>query len=273
MSTPMRDSVPESAPDFVPASVPTSVLILGGTSEASALAGLIAKVGVRAVFSYAGRVGVPRVQPLPTRVGGFGGVAGLVRYLMDHAITHVVDATHPFAAGMSRNAVEACAISGVPLVALTRPEWQPVAGDQWRVVADIAAAVRALGGPPKRVFLALGRINLAAFAAQPQHHYLLRLVDRPEVVPLPDCHAIVARGPFDLAGDTALLQDHKIDLIVCKNSGGGGAEAKLVAARALGLPALMIARPVPPKRAEYHHPQQVLDWLARGDHSGTDRGV
>lgn len=250
-----------------------SVLILGGTSEASALAILIAQAGIRAVFSYAGRVGAPRSQPLPTRTGGFGGVSGLVRYLQDNAISHVIDATHPFAAGMSRNAVDACAQTGVALVALTRPAWQPVAGDQWRDVADIDGAVRALDTPPGRVFLALGRMSLAAFTAQPQHHYLLRLVDRPADVPLPDCHVVVARGPFDLASDTALLKNHNIDLIVCKNSGGGGAEAKLIAARALGLPVLMIARPRPPRRAEFHHPQQVLDWLARADHPGTDLGV
>lgn len=200
-------------------------------------------------------------------------MAGLVRYLQDHDITHVIDATHPFATGMSRNAVDACAQAGVPLVALTRPEWRPVAGDQWREVADIDAAVRALDGPPSRVFLALGRMFLAAFAAQPQHHYLLRLVDRPKAAPLPDCHVVVARGPFDLAGDLALLQDHDIDLIICKNSGGDGAEAKLIAARALRLPVLMIARPVSPRRVEFHHPQQVLGWLERANHSGTDLGV
>ncbi|MCF6234696.1 MAG: cobalt-precorrin-6A reductase [Rhodobacteraceae bacterium] len=257
----------------IPIPTPTVVLILGGTSEASALAVLMAKAGVKAVFSYAGRVGTPRAQPLPTRIGGFGGVTGLVRYLQDHAITHVVDATHPFATGMSRNAVDACAKAGVPLVALTRPAWQVEKGDQWRKVADINAAVKALDGPPRRVFLALGRMHLAAFAARPLHHYLLRLVDRPQAAPLPDCHVILARGPFDQAGDIALLQDHNIDLIVCKNSGGEGAKAKLVAARALHLPVLMIARPIPPECLEYHQPQQVLDWLARVRHPGTDLGV
>ena len=149
-----------------------TLLILGGTSEASDLARIVADRGMGAIFSYAGRVGKPRIQPLPTRIGGFGGVAGLAAYLRDNAITHVIDATHPFAAGMSRNAVAACAETGVKLAALTRPEWQAGEGDLWREVADIEAAVAALDGPARRVFLALGRLHLDAFAAQPQHHYL-----------------------------------------------------------------------------------------------------
>jgi len=247
-----------------------SLLILGGTTEASDLAQVLADRGIRAVFSYAGRVGTPRPQPLPTRVGGFGGVDGLTAYLRDHDITHVIDATHPFASGMSRNAVTACQRAGIPLAALTRPPWQPTSGDQWRTVADIDAAVSALDGPAKRVFLALGRMHLSAFARQPQHHYLLRLVDQPDTPPLPDCTVVVARGPFNTGDDTALMQDHRTDLLICKNSGGSGARAKLDAARALGIPVLMIARPDLPQRLELATPDQVLDWLS---HTGADLGV
>ena len=247
-----------------------NLLILGGTTEASALARLTATHNITATFSYAGRVDTPRAQPLPTRVGGFGGVAGLSAYLRDNAITHVIDATHPFAISMSRNAIAACHATDVPLAALTRPVWQPVKGDRWQSVADIDAAVRALDGPAKRIFLALGRMHLPAFAAQPQHHYLLRVVDTPETPPLPNCKVIVARGPFDVAGDTALLRQHESDLIVCKNSGGSGARAKLDAARALGLPVLMIARPTLPARLELSDPNDILHWL---DHCATVRGV
>ncbi len=247
-----------------------TLLILGGTTEASALASAVAGRGIRATFSYAGRVARPRAQPIPVRVGGFGGVAGLVSYLRENAITHVVDATHPFAAGMSRNAVLACAEAGLPLAALSRPEWQAENGDQWRDVADMDAAVAALAGPPKRIFLALGRMHLPAFTAQPQHHYLLRLVDQPDTAPLPDCQVVVARGPFDVAGDTALMQRHRTQTLVCKNSGGSGAQAKLIAARSLGLPVLMIARPALPERLEMTRTGQVLDWL---DHRPTDLGV
>ncbi len=247
-----------------------TLLILGGTSEAGALADLVARQGIRAVFSYAGRVGTPKAQPVTMRIGGFGGVAGLAGYLRANAITHVVDATHPFAAVISRNALLACNRVGVPLAALTRPAWVAGRGDRWHRVGDIGAAVDALAGAPKRVFLALGRLHLAQFARQPQHRYLARLVDRPADRPLPDCHIVVARGPFDVPGDTALLQRHRTQVIVCKNSGGAGARAKLIAARNLRLPVLMIARPPLPKRRELTSPQQVLHWLA---HSGTHRGV
>lgn len=223
-----------------------------------------------AVLSYAGRVANPRAQPLPTRVGGFGGTAGLVRYLHEHAVTHLIDATHPFAATMSANAVAAAQESGVAHVALTRPAWEPTGGDRWQYVRDVEAAVAELTGPRRRVMLALGRMHVSAFVAQPQHHYLLRFVDAPEEAPrLPDHALVVDRGPFSLDSDVALMQDHAIDLVVCKNAGGSGAEAKLIAARRLGLPVLMIDRPALPERHTVHDLGAVLDWLGHG----ADRGV
>lgn len=209
-----------------------------------------------------GRVERPKPQPVTVRIGGFGGIAGLADYLRSQAITHLVDATHPFAAQMSANAVAAAAATGVPLLALTRPAWQPGPGDRWQRVGDIAAAVAALTGPPRRVMLAIGRMHLAEFGAQPQHHYLLRLVDEPAAPPpLPDCTVVVDRGPFSAAADEALMRDHRIDLVVSKNAGGTGSVSKLIAARALGLPVLMIDRPALPPRAETHDPQAVLDWI------------
>jgi precorrin-6A/cobalt-precorrin-6A reductase len=246
------------------------VLILGGTTEASALARVVAEHRLAAVFSYAGRVARPRPQPLPTRVGGFGGVDGLTEYLRTEAITHVVDATHPFAAGMSRNAITACARIGVPLVALTRPAWQRQQGDLWTSVAGIDDAVAALDRPATRVMLALGRMHLAAFAVRPQHHYLLRLVDPADHLPLPDCSVVIDRGPFTVSGDKALLLDHRIELVVSKNSGGDGARSKIDAARDLGLPVLMIDRPAIPDRDEVATSQEVLAWLG---HSGVNLGV
>ena len=254
--------------------------------EASALATALAERGERAVLSYAGRVAQPKAQPISVRVGGFGGVAGLLAYLRSQRISHLVDATHPFAAQMSRHAVAAAAQAGVPLLALSRPPWLPSPGDRWQALGSMAAAVAALAGPPQRVMLALGRLHLAEFAAQPQHHYLLRLVDVPEQMPpLPLHTALIARGPFDLAGDTALLLAHRIDCIVCKNAGGSGAQAKLLAARALGLPVLMVQRP---PRAACHavgSVAEVLQWLlfhaepaakaavAGTETAATDRGV
>lgn len=216
-----------------------------------------------AVFSYAGRTEAPVAQPLPMRVGGFGGVAGLVEYLRAEGISHVVDATHPFAAQMSRHAVQACAEAGVALVALQRPEWVAGPGDDWCPVPDVAGAVAALPEAGARVFLAIGKLHVAEFAAKPGNHYLLRLVDPPGALPLPDCAVEIARGPFDLAGDLALLRAHGIGVVVAKNAGGAGARAKLEAARALGLPVVMIARPPVPDRPVLAEVAEVLRWLRR----------
>ena len=251
------------------------ILVLGGTLEASALSRDLADRGERAVLSYAGRVARPRAQPVAVRVGGFGGAAGLAKHLREHAVTHVVDATHPFAARMSANAVAACADTGVPLLALTRPAWRPGPDDDWTLVPDLGAAVAALDGPPRRVLLALGRMHLAEFAARPQHHYVLRLIDPPEAPPpLPRHTVVVARGPFDVSGDIDLLRAHGIELVVCKNAGGTGADAKLRAARELGLPVLMVARPPLPARREVARVADVLAWLDDTPrHAGTPRGA
>jgi len=247
------------------------LLILGGATEASALAQAAAEAGVDAVLSLAGRVARPARQPLPTRVGGFGGPEGLAAHLRAGGFTHLVDATHPFAARMSANAVAASAAAGVALAALVRPAWTPQPGDRWTRVADMPGAVAALDGARRRVMLAIGRTHLAAFAAQPQHHYLLRLVDPPETPPpLPDHACVIARGPFTEAADRALMRARRIDLVVSKNAGGAGARAKIDAARALGLPVIMIDRPDMPPRREFSTPAQVLDWLA---HPGAHRGV
>ncbi len=232
------------------------------------MARALASAGTDAVFSYAGRTEAPAAQPLPTRIGGFGGVDGLISYLRAKKIDAVVDATHPFAAQMSRNAIEACARAGVPLIGLQRPAWRAGEGDLWTHVDDIDSAIAALPDQPARVFLAIGKQNLAGFAARP-HHYLLRLVDAPSAPPLPDCTVVLARGPFDAAQDLALLQAHRISHIVAKNAGGAGAEAKLIAARSLGLPVILIDRPKLPARRVLAEVAEVMAWL---DHP-ADLGV
>jgi precorrin-6A/cobalt-precorrin-6A reductase len=241
----------------------TRILLLGGTSEASKLATILAKSGADALFSYAGRTQNPVPQLLPTRVGGFGGVEGFAAFLRAEGISHVVDATHPFAAQMSRGALEGCIEANVPLCAFVRPAWQAVEGDRWIHVDDIAGAVAALPDTPARVFLAIGKQTLAGFARKPQHHYLLRLVDAPQAkLPLPDCAVEVARGPFDVAGDLDRLQRHGITHVVAKNAGGTGAIAKLTAARQLDLPVVMIDRPELPTRLVLDDLAEVLDWLS-----------
>ena len=248
-----------------------NLLVLGGTTEATALCRALSEAAIPGTISFAGRVERPIRQPLPQRIGGFGGVAGLVQYLSRHRITHVVDATHPFAAQMSRNAVEACAETAVPLIALTRAPWQAQPGDTWTHVPDIDGAVAALDRPPTRVMLAVGRMHLDEFAPNPQHFYLLRLIDQPDsALPFGDHVIVQDRGPFTVENDLALMRSHAINLIVSKNAGGTGAAAKITAARALGLPVIMINRPAIPARAEAYSIPEVMNWLS---HAGTDLGV
>ncbi|WP_092900061.1 cobalt-precorrin-6A reductase [Rhodobacter sp. 24-YEA-8] len=236
-----------------------NLLILGGTTEASQLARLVAERGIRATLSYAGRTETPRAQPVAVRTGGFGGAEGLAAWMRQHQVTHLIDATHPFAAQMSQNAHAAAALTGTPLIRLMRPAWTPAPGDDWTGLADLETAAMRLGAAPRRVFLAIGRLHLAVFAGQPQHDYLLRLVDPPEApLPLPRVTVEIARGPFDLASDLALLRRHGSDLIIAKNSGGRGADAKLEAARALGLPVWLIDRPVLPPAQTVSDPAEVL---------------
>jgi precorrin-6A/cobalt-precorrin-6A reductase len=248
----------------------TRVLLLGGTTEASDIARALARAAIAGVFSYAGRTAARREQPLPTRVGGFGGVDGLIAYLRQEEITHVIDATHPFAAQMSANVVDACAATGTPLIAFERPEWKPGPGDDWRHVTDVDAAVMALPDEPARVFLAIGRQTLAPFAAKPQHVYLLRMVDAPDApVPLPKTEVIIARGPFTAEADEAVLRTHHITHVVAKNAGGSGARAKLDAARVLGVPVIMIGRPRLPERRTAQSMGDVLSWLDHSDRLGV----
>ncbi|MDR6115004.1 MULTISPECIES: cobalt-precorrin-6A reductase [unclassified Sphingomonas] len=245
------------------------ILLLGGTTEASALATALAQRGERAVLSYAGRTDHPRAQAIPTRVGGFGGIEGLADHMTREGVTHLVDATHPFAARISANAIAAAELAGVKLLALTRPAWEAGPGDRWIRVTDTAEAVAALGSEAARIFLALGRQTIGDFADAAQHFYLLRFVDAAEVSVLPRHHLVVDRGPFTLAGERALLRAHRIQTIVAKNAGGAGARAKLEAARELGLPVVMIDRPFIPVRPQVESVAAVLDWL---DH-GVVRGV
>jgi precorrin-6A/cobalt-precorrin-6A reductase len=221
------------------------ILILGGTTEASELAHLLADdPRFDTTLSLAGRTSNPRTQPVRTRIGGFGGVDGLATWLQQEAIEAAIDATHPYADQISSNAVAACGRLAIPLATILRPAWQPEPGDQWLTVANAEAAPDALGPAPRRVFLSLGRLELGAFAASPHHHYLARMIDAPEGVVLPrDVSLILERGPFDEPAETALLVNEKIDVLVSKNSGGAATYAKIMAARKLGIPVVMIARP------------------------------
>jgi precorrin-6A/cobalt-precorrin-6A reductase len=245
-------------------------LILGGTGDANQLADRLVRERIDAVYSYAGRTQIPLGHSLPTRIGGFGGAAGLADYIREQDITHVVDATHPFAAEMSRHAVEACATMGTPLLALERMPWVRATNDNWIEVGDINAAVAALPEKRSRVFLAIGRQHLAPFAAKLQHAYTLRFVDAPDApLPLPDAEVIVSRGPFTLQGDRELMHLRGIEVLVARNSGGIGARAKIDAARELGLPVIMIERPALPERPRVESVEDVLAWLSHDARLGA----
>lgn len=236
-------------------------LVLGGTADARLLAAEIARAHVDAVYSYGGRTRAPADQPLPTRIGGFGGVSGLADYIRREGITHVIDATHPFAAEMSRNAIEACAETGTPLIALERAPWTKAPGDKWIEVVNVDAAVAALPEAPANIFLAIGRQHIAPFASKPQHTYTLRFVDPPEAPLSFAAEVIVSRGPFTLEAELDMMRMRGIARIVARNSGGDGARAKIDAARALSLPVIMISRPKLPERLRVESVAEIMQWL------------
>jgi precorrin-6A/cobalt-precorrin-6A reductase len=239
------------------------VLVLGGTTEASALAALLAaRDDIDSMVSLAGRTASPVRPPVPYRIGGFGGIEGLASFLRDHRIDAVVDATHPFATQMSAHAVAACQNCGLPLLVLGRPAWQAGEGDHWTEVEDADKAVGALGAQPRTVFLTVGRLSLPAFAAAPQHRYVVRSIDPPEGLDaLPQHRLVMARGPFDLTAERALMREEGVEVVVTKNSGGAATGAKLAAARELGLPVVVIRRPASGGAPEVHDPRAALAWL------------
>lgn len=230
------------------------VLLLGGTAEARALAAaLTAEPGVHVVSSLAGRVARPRLPVGEVRVGGFGGVDGLARHLRDTAVDAVVDATHPFAVGISGNAVEACTRAAVPLLRLVRPGWadHPRSGE-WEWVDDAARAARAAAAAGERVLLTSGRQTLAAFTGPlADHDVLVRVVD-----PVPEGEVptgwtvLLDRGPYTLEKETALMVEHRTEVLVTKDSGGDLTRAKLDAAGALGVHVVVVRRPGAPDAPE-----------------------
>ncbi|MET3593618.1 MULTISPECIES: cobalt-precorrin-6A reductase [Mesorhizobium] len=221
------------------------ILILGGTTEARQLAGkLTRREGFSVTLSLAGRTESPVAQGVPVRTGGFGGAGGLAAYLREEHVHLLIDATHPYAARISANAAEAAQQAGVPILALRRPGWEPVAGDRWTLVDSVVEAAQALGAASRRVFLAIGRQEAGVFEAAPQHRYLIRSVDpvEPELAVL-DAAYLLARGPFPEADERALLEKYGIDAVVSKNSGGDATYGKIAAARALGIEVIIVRRP------------------------------
>jgi precorrin-6A/cobalt-precorrin-6A reductase len=251
------------------------LLILGGSTEARRLGErLVKRGGLDVTLSLAGRTTSPVPHAVPVRVGGFGGAAGLADYVVKERIDALIDATHPYANIISENAAAAARQTGVLFMILHRPPWIPIAGDRWIEVNDTGTAVHAIGQEPRRVFVALGRNNLAPFGGAPQHFYLFRSVDPVDPpLPLPHVTYVTARGPFSEADDRALMTAHEIDVVIAKNSGGDAAYGKIAAARALGIDVILLRRPPAPDTPAVETAEDAIAWLDHALTSTAARGV
>lgn len=251
------------------------VLILGGTTEARQLGETLAsRAELTVTLSLAGATLNPQAQAVPTRRGGFGGTEGLVRYLRSNEVAALIDATHPYAATMSAHALDAANQSGTPMVSLCRPPWSATAGDRWLDVDDAPSAAAALGSAARHVLLTIGRQEVAAFASAPQHHYLVRSVDRVEPpLPVPYAQYLLDRGPFTEIAERELMQRHGIEVLVAKNSGGQATYGKMAAARSLQLPVILLRRPLTPRITTVHTVDEAVMWLDHVMAAPSDRGV
>ncbi|MEQ1701772.1 MAG: cobalt-precorrin-6A reductase [Ilumatobacteraceae bacterium] len=239
------------------------VLLLAGTTEATVLAGRLVALGAEVISSLAGVTRSPVGRAGLVRSGGFGGVEGLVRYLVEQSIDAVIDATHPFAAVMPFHAAAAAAAVQIPRCRLLRPAWQPVEGDRWVPVTDIEAAIVAVSREgARRVFLTVGRQTAGAFAACRDVQFLVRAIE-PIAGVLAGAEVVLQRGPFGLEDEIALLSTHGIDTIVAKNSGGTATAPKLAAARQLGIRVIMIDRPAQPAGPVTQFVEDAVDWFER----------
>lgn len=244
------------------------ILVLGGTAEARELATALDAAGVPVTSSLAGRVARPRLPAGDVRIGGFGGPEALARWLQEHGVVAVVDATHPFAERISASAAAACPRAGVPLLRLERPGWDERPGDRWHWADDLAAAAAAVPSLGEHVLLTTGRQGLPAFAGVEDAWFLIRCVEEPGP-PLPPRHRLrLDRGPYTVEGELALLDENRIDLVVTKDSGGTHTEAKLDAARLRGLAVIVVRRPPRLDVATVSTVADALAWARERAHAG-----
>ena len=239
------------------------ILILGGTQEAAKLAKKAANLpDIQVKLSLAGRTSQIASQNL--RVGGFGGVAGLIKYLKSEKIDLIIDATHPFAGKISQNAAIAAENLGLSRLMLIRAEWESVIGDKWIEVDTIKAAAEILPGLSKRVFLTIGRQELTVFSEVENIWFLMRSIEQPSSdIVLPKGLLLLERGPFDKDSEKQLLKTHNIDAVVSKNSGGNATFAKIIAARELGIKVVMVKRPMLPQGQWVEDVESALLWVKR----------
>ena len=240
------------------------VLLLGGTAEARRLAEALTAGGVDVLSSLAGRTADPVLPPGEVRIGGFGGAEGLADWLRAHPVRALVDATHPFAAAMTAHAAQAATATGTPGLRLQRPGWREQPGDDWRWVDSLEAAASAVAGFA-HVFLTTGRMSLGAFAGLRQE-VLVRSVDPPEPPLPPRTTVVLERGPFTVDDELALMREHAVDVVVTKDSGSSLTQAKLTAARELGIPVVLVRRPpLPDGMPVVETVEEALDWVRARD--------
>jgi precorrin-6A/cobalt-precorrin-6A reductase len=235
----------------------TRILILGGTTEARLIANALVVKSLDVTTSLAGVTSKPVLPDGKIRTGGFGGTEGLRAYLIQNEITHLVDATHPYAAIISRNAFEAVQGSATTLVRFERPAWTPQAGDKWNSVASLSEAAATLPAQA-RVFISTGRKELQPFLARDDLSGMIRTVEPPAEQLPPNWHLLLDRPPHDITSETRLIQQHKITHLLTKNAGSDSTRAKLDAARALRLAVVMVERPQKPATETFHSVETML---------------
>ena len=241
------------------------ILVLGGTAEARELATLLEAAGVRFMSSLAGRVARPRLPVGAVHMGGFGGVSGLRSFLLENRVTAVVDATHPFAQGMTANAVAACTADGVPLLRLERPGWSDAPGaDTWEWVDDHEAAAAAAARLGRHPFLTVGRQSLGHFVGPlADRRTLVRAVDEPPIELPESWTLILSRGPYLLDDERALFEEHDVDVVVTKDSGGSYTWPKMQVAAERDAAVVIVRRGPGPAGVEVvSDPQAAADWAA-----------
>ncbi|NJM70435.1 MAG: cobalt-precorrin-6A reductase [Scytonema sp. RU_4_4] len=239
------------------------LLILGGTGDAAELAAKASTIPkIEVITSFAGRTSQPQAPAGMLRIGGFGGEAGLVEYLIEAKIDILIDATHPFATQISFHAAAAAATCKIPHLMLIRPAWERLSSDQWTEVDSVEAAAAVLPEFAKRVFLTIGRQQLTPFASLKNIWFLMRLIELPASDALVPSGVILCdRGPFALDNELKLLIEHQIDTIVSKNSGGDATYAKIIAARELGVRVVMVKRPATPPGKQVSDVESAVAWL------------
>jgi precorrin-6A/cobalt-precorrin-6A reductase len=239
------------------------LVILGGTGDAVQLADRSMSLsGLEVITTLAGRTRTPKRVAGEVRIGGFGGELGLVEYLQTEQIDLLIDATHPFAAQISGHAAGAAATVGIPWLMLIRPAWARSPIDNWIEVGSVEAAVTAIPASAERIFVTIGRQQLSPFASLTDRWCLIRSIDPPDSsIPLPPGKLLLDRGPFSLDRERQLLKDYQIQAIVSKNSGGDATYPKIIAARELNLPVVMVQRPIMPEGDWVGDVTSAITWL------------